>query len=399
MTPRILILTALAAAPGFALENVDLPPGPTTSRVQGHIFKPAQEKPTPERIASLQLPEGFEIEAFATGLDAPRMMEFSPQGNLYVTRRGDEGEVLLLRDENGDGQAEKPLRVAKIPHVHGIARRGDQLFLAAIRDLYVADIREDDTLSEPRRIFSDLPDAGQHPNRTLRFSPDGTLYLSVGSTCNAAPEANPENATILKLALDGSDRTIFASGLRNTIGFDWHPETNAMFGADHGIDWLGDETQREELNRIEEGKRYGWPFVFEDGEPNPSDNPKETTGMTWQEYAETCEVPVLTFEAHAAPMALVFYDGDAFPEDFRGDAFVSFHGSWNRGEPAGYDVHRIKFNGGEPVEAAAFLSGFLIDDGRAQFGRPCDLAVAPDGSLFLSDDGGGAIYRIRHTGS
>ncbi|MDQ3623262.1 MAG: PQQ-dependent sugar dehydrogenase [Verrucomicrobiota bacterium] len=371
---------------------------PITASIQGHVFKPVQLKPSRERVSKLKAPAGFKMEIFAENLEKPRMMAVAPNGDLYVTRRGEEGDVLLLRDEDKDGKAEPPKTVAKIPHVHGIALHEGSLYLAAVRKLYVAGIKPDGMLEAPKELYGDLPDAGQHPNRTLAFSPGGELFLSVGSTCNDAPEPNPENATMLIVKTDGSGRSIFASGLRNTIGFDWQPGTGELYGMDHGIDWLGDDTQREELNHLTAGSKYGWPFVFEDGKRNPARDPKETTGMTWEEYAKTCRAPVLTATAHSAPMALLFYTSSQFPEEYRGDAFVTFHGSWNRGEPSGYKVARLQFKDGKPAEFEDFLTGFYLPKEKSQFGRPCGLALARDGSLLLSDDGGGVIYRISWAG-
>ena len=401
---RILSLTLIAA--GCCVTAV-AQEKPTTAEPDGKIFRPAELEPTAERRAQLKLPPGFEISVFAEKLGKPRMLAVAPDGRVYVTRRGPKGDVLLLRDTDGDGKAEPPITVATIPHVHGIALRENTLFLAAVRELYRATVKPDGTLEKPEAIIRDLPDAGQHPNRTLAFSPKGELFLSVGSTCNAAPEPNPENATMLVVKPDGSSRAIFASGLRNTIGFAWHPASGELFGMDHGIDWLGDDGNREELNHLQRGKKYGWPFVYEDGKANPGDNPKEHTGLTWEEYAKTCENPVLTYTAHAAPMALHFYTGKNFPEEYRGDAFVTFHGSWNRGQPSGYNITRVKFakDGKKPAAGASataeftdFLTGFYLPAEKGQFGRPCALAELPDGSLLLSDDGAGTLYRIRYTG-
>jgi len=267
-----LLLMATAVTTPLCQAAEEEPPVQLTT--EGNIFRPATLEPTQKRIDGLKVPEGFKVTVFAKDLEAPRMMAVDAKGNVYVTRRDPQSDVLLLRNNNG--VAEKPVTVAKIPHVHGIALRDGKLYLAAVRELYTAEIHEDGTLDEPKRIASDLPDAGQHANRTLRFSPDGELFLSVGSTCNASPEANPENATMLVVAKDGSTRRTFASGLRNTIGFDWDPQTKELWGIDHGIDWLGDEIQQEELNHIMEGKKYGWPFVYEDGKPLPPAGPEKT---------------------------------------------------------------------------------------------------------------------------
>jgi glucose/arabinose dehydrogenase len=371
---------------------------PIEKSVKGNIFRPAKLEPTDEYIAKLKLPEGFKITKVAEKLEAPRMMALAPNGDLYVTRRGPIGDVLLLK---GAGTAEKagpPETVAKLEDVHGIAIRDGKMYLAAVRKLYVADILPDGKLSEPKVIYDDFPDAGQHPNRTMTFSPTGELFYSAGSATNSAAEPNKESATMLVVKPDGSGREIFAEGLRNTIGFDWHPVTGEMWGMDHGIDWMGDEEQKEELNLLQKGGNYGWPFVYEDGKANLEDDPKESKKMTWEEYAKVCENFVLGAEAHSAPMALTFYRGGQFPKEYENDAFVTFHGSWNRAEPEGYSVMRLKFKDGKPVEFEDFLTGFLVKDKRAQFGRPCGLIQAPDGSLLLSDDSGGVIYRISYAG-
>ena len=146
---------------------------------------------------------------------------------------------------------------------------------------------EDGTFGELERIINDLPDGGQHPNRTLGIGPDDHLYISAGSTCNACAETNPESATLLRASKDGTSRTIFAKGLRNTIGFDWQPESGVLWGMDHGIDWLGDEEQVEELNRLEQGKQYGWPYVYGMGEFNPQDHPPE--GITLEQWARALD--------------------------------------------------------------------------------------------------------------
>jgi glucose/arabinose dehydrogenase len=366
-----------------------------TSSITGNIHRPAQVEATPERLAKLKIAKGFSIAVFARGLEAPRMMAPTPEGRLYVTRRGEKGGVMMLEDKEGDGSAGEAVEVLKLPHVHGIAIKEGRVYLSTVREIYSAPIEKDGRFGKLQKLYDDLPDAGQHPNRTLGFNPQGKLFLSVGSTCNAAPEPNPESATLLGIATDGSGRKIFASGLRNTIGFDWHPKTGKLYGMDHGIDWLGDDSQREELNELKEDKKYGWPFVFEEGKANLADNPKETTGMTWEEYAESCEPSVLSTTAHSAPMALLFPSGKSFPADFAGDALVTLHGSWNRGTPSGYSVVRLRFKDGKPQEFEDFATGFC--DGKEQFGRPCGLVEWKDGSILMSDDGGGLIYRISNS--
>jgi Raf kinase inhibitor-like YbhB/YbcL family protein len=322
------------------------------------------------------------------------MLAVSTAGNLYATRRS-VGDVVMLSDQDGDGKAETVKSVASRPGLHGIAFDGDKVFLAAVNDVYVADVAEDGSFGPLTRIINDLPDGGQHPNRTLGVGPDGMLYISAGSTCNACAETNPESATMLRASKDGKSRTIFASGLRNTIGFDWEPNGGALYGFDHGIDWLGDEAQVEEFNRIEHGKTYGWPYVYGKDELNPQDNPPN--GMTLEQWAAMSEEPVLGYTAHSAPMQMAFYDGTSFPEEYRGDAFVAMRGSWNRRPPSGYEVLRVNFENGKPVGFEKFLEGFLIENEAGGYGylaRLAGLAVGKDGSLFVADDSNGVIYRV-----
>ncbi len=371
---------------------------PVKSKITGNLNRPEQLEATDGRIKTLKVADGFALSVFAKDLGEPRMMAATPDGKLYVTRRGEKGDVLLIEDTDGDHKADKSRTVLKLPHVHGIAVRDGTLYLATVRELYSAKILEGGEPGELKRIYDDLPDAGQHPNRTMAFSPEGKLYLSVGSTCNAAPEPNKESATLLEIATDGGERRIHCSGLRNTIGFGWHPGTGKLYGMDHGIDWLGDDSQKEELNELKEGAKYGWPFVFEEGKANLADDPKETTGLSWEEYAKTCEPCVLTATAHSAPMALLFPSTEQFPKDFGGDALVTFHGSWNRGEPSGYSVMRLRFEGGKPVKFEPFIEGFYRAEEEGQFGRPCGLVESKDGSVLMSDDGAGVIYRIAKEG-
>ncbi|MDO7877766.1 PQQ-dependent sugar dehydrogenase [Hymenobacter sp. ASUV-10] len=389
--------TLLAALLPCLAHAQNVPPEATPFHMQGNIYLPKKLPATPERIASLKVPAGFTISPFAEGLDMPRMLALAPNGDLYVSNRV-KGTVTLLRDANKDGKAELIKQVTQRPHLHGLALKDGKLYLAAIREVYVADVKPDGTLGELKTLYKDLPDAGQHANRTLQFGPDGLLYLSVGSTCNACDEDNPENATLLQLKPDGSGRRVFARGLRNTIGFDWHPATGQLFGLDHGIDWLGDEAQMEELNQIREGANYGWPSIIADGQPYPANKPK--SGESYAEFDAKCVRPLLLYKAHSAPLGLVFNRSAALPADYRNDAFATMHGSWNRAQPAGYKIVRIHCNAqGQPERFEDFVTGFLVEGDKSEFGRPCSIVQHPDGSLLVSDDDNGVIYRIAYAGS
>ena len=365
----------------------------TSVQVEGYVFYPAVQAATDQNVAQLKVPAGFKVAKFAQGLGKPRILATSSNGHVYASDR-EAGIVMMLADANADGIAEDKKTVATIKQVHGLHIYDGKLYMAAVKEIYVADINSDGTLSQPRMLLSDLPDGGQHPNRTLAFGPDKKMYISVGSTCNACPEPNPENATLLRADEDGSNRKVFAKGLRNTIGFGWHPETNELWGMDHGIDWLGDDEQKEELNQIKPGADYGWPYIYGEGKYNPGDRPKGDT--TYQQYLQKTTLPALTYQAHSAPMALTFYTGSQFPEEYRNDAFVAMRGSWNRSSPVGYKIARVHFENGKPVRFEDFLTGFIVDNNRAHFGRLVGVAVHSDGSLLFSDDTNGVIYRVSY---
>ncbi|GAB3960942.1 sorbosone dehydrogenase family protein [Spirosoma harenae] len=366
---------------------------PTSAQVEGNVFEPALVEATDQRIAQLKVPAGFSITKFADQLGKPRMLAVSSSGNVYVTSR-DAGTVTLLRDTNADGKVDQKQVVANIKQVHGVTIYGNKMYLVAVREVYRADINTDGTLAQPQMLISNLPDGGQHPNRTIGFGPDGLMYLTVGSTCNACAEPNAENATILRANADGTGRSIFASGLRNTIGFGWHPQTKELYGLDHGIDWLGDEQQLEELNLIKQGAYYGWPYIYGDGNYNPHPRPMGDT--TYAQILAKTTLPSLSYDAHAAPMGMVFYTGSMFPTEYQNDAFATMRGSWNRTQPSGYKVVRVHFDNGKPTRIDDFVTGFLVDNNQSQFGRPVGIATMPDGTLLFTDDNNGVIYRVAY---
>jgi glucose/arabinose dehydrogenase len=372
-------------------------PGPPPP-VQGNNIEPELRSPTPERIAQLQAPEGFEISVFGQGLGSVRMMAQAEDGTVYVTRRG-QGDVLALHDEDGDGMADEPVVAASnLPSVHGIIIDGEQIYLATPTTITVGSLAADGTVGDLAPLVTNLPEGGQHGNRTMAFGPDGLLYVSVGSPCNACGFSNEEYAAILQVQPDGSSRTVFADGLRNTIGWGWRPETGQMWGMDHGSDWRGDDQPPEELNLLTQGNNYGWPYCFGDRQIDPY-IASPPVGLTQAEFCAQSTAPVLTYQAHSAPIGMVFYTGDQFPEAFQNDAFVAMRGSWNRQEAVGYKIVHLDFDeAGQPVAFNDFVTGWLIEDGAAHFGRVAGLLVLQDGSLLISDDTNGMIYRVSYSG-
>ena len=389
LSPLLFALTC-AVAPAVPAQQGKL----TDVSVQGYIYEPQKLAPTQARIASLQVPAGFALNRFAEGLDNPRMLAVAGNGDVYVTQRIP-GNVVLLRDTDRDGVADVQRIVVRLKDAHGIAIRGRQIYLTDVKKVYEAPLLEDGSVGRLRTIARGLPDGGQHPNRTLGFSPSGDLFVSVGSTCNECREPNPENATLLKLSDESrKGRAIYASGLRNTIGFGWQPVSGKLFGFDHGIDWLGNDEQSEELNELVEGHRYGWPFVYDNDQINPHSEPVKLTSEQW---AKLSDEPVGMYTAHAAPMQMTFYTGTALP-GAANDAFIAMRGSWNRKPPSGYEVVRIRFDqAGAFAGLEPFVTGFMVptpEGAHGYFGRPVGIAQAGDGSLLFGDDTNNTMYRV-----
>jgi len=374
-------------------------PSQTPPPVEGFNVQPERRDFSQERLAQLKVPEGFEVQAFATGQGNVRMLVQADDGTVYATRRHS-GDVISLKDDDGDHRADTIRTVATgMPNLNGIALRANRLYLAPPTHVLVADIPSNGNLASPSVFVDGLPEGGQHPNRTIAFGPDGKFYITVGSTCNDCSEPNPEQAGILRTNPDGTEKALYAKGLRNTIGFDWHPTTRQLWGMDHGTDWRGNNEPPEELNLIVQDGNFGWPYCFGEKKVDPY-TPSKPPGTSREAYCDGTLAPGLTYQAHSAPLGLVFYETNRYPEAtrfpdaFNGDAFVTFHGSWNRKPPVGYKVARIRFENGRPVGFEDFLTGFLIEEGKAHFGRPAGITIAKDGSLLFADDANGVIYRV-----
>ncbi|RYG83662.1 PEBP family protein, partial [bacterium] len=383
----------------FALAQT---PDPLTDfQITGRVYEPQAVSPTDERIAQVRVPAGTQLHRFAEGLYNPRIIAVADDGKVYVTQRTP-GNLVMLKDVDHDGVIDVQRIVARVPDLHGIAIRDRTLYLVDVHRVYASKLRPDGSLEPMRVVTRDLPDAGQHPNRTLGFAPDGRLLLSIGSTCNACDEPNPENATLVRIDTETGERTILASGLRNTIGFDWHPGSSRLFGMDQGIDWLGDDAQSEELNEIHDGLAFGWPFIYDDGKFNPQDEPLE---VTQQEWAARSTPPLAGYTAHAAAMQMRF----VHQGPWLNSALVSMHGSWNRKPASGYEVVRATFtSSGEFTGFEPFIGSFLVPQVKPGpnlpgsqpwpadgfLARPVGVAIAGDGSVLVGDDTNNVIYRL-----
>lgn len=335
----------------------------------------------------IQLPNGFAINEYATGLKNPRFMAYSPDGVLFVTDIGS-GKVVALVDTNNDGRAEGVITFASgLKRPNSIAFHEGYLYVGEtdriVRYKYDG---YDKSPGEKEIIVPDLPASG-HVTRTISFGPDGKMYVSIGSSCNVCVEEDKRRAAVLKFNPDGRGQEIFAAGLRNSVGLRWHPETRELWATDNGRDWLGDNLPPDEVNILQSGKDYGWPYCYGDKIPDPEYNdPKKCKNTV---------APALEFQAHSAPLGLEFYQGKMFPDTYVGDLFIAYHGSWNRSVPTGYKIVRVKMNGGTTSGMEDFATGWLR--GNKAWGRPVDVLNGKDGELFVSDDKRGVIYRITYT--
>lgn len=378
-TVRLLISGLMSCGPLY------LPFGYTVNFARGG-GKAVAESDFGTRI---RVPRGFSIAPFAEGVDNARWLLFTSAGDLLVSSPR-QGKVFLLeRDNDRDRYADgRRTLLEGLDRPHGLAIRGDWLYVAETGA--VLRVRFDPTTrsiqGDIERIITDIPAGENHWTRTIGFGPDGGLFVSVGSSCNVCIEDNPKRAAILRYDADGSDGRIFASGLRNAVGFDWDPHTGEMYATDNGRDLLGDNFPPCELNHVVDGGFYGWPYANGDKVPDPDYG--DAT-----DKVEASIPPVYGFDAHNAPLGITFYNATMFPEHYRNAAFVALHGSWNRSEKSGYKVVAVWIDG-DDARAEDFVVGF--ERNEDVIGRPVDVAVGPDGALYISDDFAGSVYRVAY---
>ena len=334
---------------------------------------------------TLRVPDGFKVSIFAQNLRGVRYLALGPDKAIYASQPAS-GLIVKLTDRNNDGVADTTITVADGLHgPFGIAFRGDTMYVAEEREV----IRFDPGRAQRVTIIAGIPSGG-HSTRTILFGPppEGKLYLSVGSSCNLCDERDSLRATVSQFNPDGSGGRIFAKGLRNTVGMAFHPTTGELWGNNNDRDNLGDDIPPEHVNIIKDGRNYGWPQCYLPGKPNPEYSSADCSQV---------EPPAITVQAHSAPLGLAFYTATQFPADYRGDAFMTLHGSWNRSVPTGAKVVRVQVDGGgrRATGVDDFITGWQRPDG-SRWGRPVGLLVMPDGSLLVSDDLGGKIWRVSY---
>jgi glucose/arabinose dehydrogenase len=343
----------------------------------------------PLRPADITLPPGFSIEIYAANVPGARSMALGAKGTLFVGTR-DEGKVYAVIDRNGDNVADEVITIAGgLQMPNGVAFRNGSLYVAEVSRVLRYDNFEDRLKNPPRPVTvnASFPDKTHHGWKFIRFGPDGKLYVPVGAPCNVCEEQDPRFASIMRMDPDGSHLEIFAGGVRNTVGFDWHPRTGELWFTDNGRDWLGDNLPPDELNRAPRaGLHFGFPYRYGRNIPDPEFGKKRSQ----DEFVP----PEIELGPHVASLGMRFYTGAMFPESYRNQIFIAEHGSWNRSEPIGYRVTLVRLKENRAVSYESFAEGWL-QQGNA-WGRPVDLQVMPDGSMLVSDDKAGAIYRISY---
>ncbi len=343
--------------------------------------------------AQLHLPPRFRISIFASGLDDPHTMLLAPNGDVLVAEPG-AGKITLLRDENHDGVAEKRFSlVTGLSEPFGLAFNGPWLYIgdvdAVVRVPYTAG--QTAIAQKPQHLVS-LPSGG-HSTRGILFNRSGTkMYVSVGSQSNVSAGEDPRRAAILELNPDGGGERIFASGLRNPIGMAWEPVTGALWTDVNERDGLGDDMVPDYATDVRDGAFYGWPYAY----LGPHEEPRRRGERP--DLVKKTVPPALLIQAHSAPIGMAFYTGTMFPPQYRGAAFVGLHGSWNRSLRTGYKIISIPFKNGRPAGGYDdFVAGWSPDERSSRvWGRPACLLVLGDGSLLMSDDGAGKIWRVTY---
>ncbi len=314
-------------------------------------------------------------------------MTVGSQGVVFVgTRRA--GRVYALVDRNGDFKAEQAIVLAQgLNNPNGVAFKNGHLYVAEVHRIIRFDNIADNLLvGAAHAVVNDNFHSDRHHGwKFIRFSPDGRLYVPVGAPCNVCKENDRRFATIMRMNADGSDLEVFAEGVRNSVGFDWHPKTGELWFTDNGRDWLGDDFPPDELNHAPiAGRHFGFPYFHGNHVPDPV--------FGDQAPEQKFHPPAQKLAPHAAALGMRFYTGSMFPPQYRGQIFIAEHGSWNRSQPIGYRITRVRLENGRPASYEIFASGWLTDDGAV--GRPVDLEILADGSMLVSDDHAGRIYRI-----
>ena len=342
-------------------------------------------------LEKIKMPAGFSISIFAEVPDA-RSLAVSPSGTVYVGNK-DGDKVYAVRDTNADNIADKRWVLASgLNSPNGVAFHNGDLYVAEIsRIIRLTDVENNlDNPREPIVITDAYPTETHHGWKYIAFGPDGKLYVPVGAPCNICERDEEIFATITRMDADGGAPEIFAQGIRNTVGFTWHPQTGELWFTDNGRDMMGDNLPNCELNRADKkGLHFGYPYCHEGTVKDPEFGAKRK--------CDDFTPPVEKLGPHVAPLGLKFYTGDMFPPSYVNQIFVARHGSWNRSKKVGYDISLVKLENNQSKGTEVFATGWLEEETQKAWGRPVDVLILKDGSMLISDDAANVIYRISYT--
>ena len=398
---KSLIAAAVAAAfaaPAFSQDkpkpppawHQGKPPALAESKLAPHAGKMTETPASDIPVSKLKVPAGFKVELWATGLPGARAMALSEDGKkVYLGTRAI-GRVYEVTDEGGKRSVRTV--VDKLTQPAGVAYKDGALYVVAIDKVLKYDGIAKNANAEPQDLTAkfDLPPEQHHNWKYVAFGPDGKLYVPFGAPCNIC-EPSKEYAQIRRYNPDGSGKEVIATGVRNSVGFDWHPKTKQLWFTDHGRDWMGNNGPQDELNRLAKpGANFGFPYCHADSKPDTDFKKKDACkGVT---------LPVALMGPHAAAMGVKFYTGKMFPAEYQNTMFIARKGSWNRTKPYGFDVVNVRAGAdGKGAKVTPFLTGFNeSQDGYKFWGRPAYIAQMPDGALLVSDEQLGAIYRISY---
>jgi glucose/arabinose dehydrogenase len=349
------------------------------------------------KLEKIKLPENFTIEIWAANVPNARSLAISDEGIVFVGNRQDK-KVYALVDENQDGKADTKYTLTDgLNMPNGVAYHDGDLYVAEVsRIIRFKDIQK--TLNNPSYevVYDQYPSENHHGWKFIAFGPDGMLYVPVGAPCNICDPEEEIFASITRIDVKSPNPQpeIYAHGVRNTVGFDWHPVTGEMWFTDNGRDMLGDDTPDCELNRVTaKGQHFGYPYWHAGDVKDPEFG---SEGKSQSEYIQ----PAAKLGAHVAPLGMRFYEGEMFPTSFKNQILIARHGSWNRTQKSGYDITMASLDtAGNVTELSVFATGWLDETTQKAWGRPVDLQELPDGSVLISDDMAGVIYRITYSPS
>ena len=341
-------------------------------------------------LSLIKLPPGFSISVFAPDVPNARGMDISPSGTVFVGSRS-EGKVYAIVDKEKDGRADNIYVIAKDLHMPvGVAFRDGTLYVSEVeRVIKFENIEQDLANPPPFKVVNDnFSDDTWHGWKFIRFGPDNKLYVPVGAPCNVCERDYNQFSNLMRMDADGKNLEMYAKGIRNTVGFDWHPDTKEVWFTDNGRDMLGDDMPPDELNHApKKGMHFGFPYCHGGNIVDP-----EFGGHECSEFTP----PAQNLGPHVAALGMRFYTGSMFPAEYKNQIFIAEHGSWNRSKKIGYRVSLVKLEGNKAVSYTTFAEGW--HQGEKAWGRPVDVAVMADGSLLVSDDAAGVIYRIVYRG-